>query len=65
MIEILAVLGIPLAGALVLALMGERESARRIERAVERVYAETDTRTYDLGGSASTDEFARAVIGLL
>jgi isocitrate dehydrogenase (NAD+) len=54
-----------LSGAMMLHYMGERESARRIERAVERVYAETDTRTYDLGGSASTDEFARAVIGLL
>lgn len=54
-----------LSAAMMLNTMGERDAARRIERAVERVYAETDTRTPDLGGSASTEQFTRALIDLL
>ncbi len=54
-----------LSAALMLHSMGEREAARRIERAVERVYAETDVRTPDLGGSASTGVFTDAIMRLL
>ena len=45
--------------------MGEREAASRIERAVERAYAETDVRTQDLGGTASTSVFTDAIMRLL
>jgi isocitrate dehydrogenase (NAD+) len=41
------------------------ELARRLERALHRVYAEGQVRTSDLGGSANTAEFTRAVIGAL
>lgn len=54
-----------LSAALMLHSMGEREAARRIERAVERVYAETDVRTQDLGGTASTGAFTDAIMRLL
>jgi tartrate dehydrogenase/decarboxylase/D-malate dehydrogenase len=45
--------------------MGERDAARRLEGAVEAIYARTDTRTPDLGGAATTAEFTRALIALL
>ncbi len=51
-----------LSAAMMLQYMGERDAARRIEAAVERVYADTDVRTPDLDGGASTREFAAAVI---
>ncbi len=54
-----------LSAALMLHSMGEREAARRIERAVERVYAETDVRTQDLNGTASTSAFTDAIMRLL
>jgi isocitrate dehydrogenase (NAD+) len=54
-----------LSGALMLHYMGERDAARRVERAVERVYAETDARTGDLGGNLTTTEFTARLIALL
>ncbi|MFO0627547.1 MAG: isocitrate/isopropylmalate dehydrogenase family protein [Polyangiales bacterium] len=54
-----------LSAAMMLDTMGERDAARRLERAVEAIYARTDTRTPDLGGNASTAEFTRALIALL
>lgn len=54
-----------LSSAMMLHTMGERDAARRVERAVERVYAETEVRTPDLGGSATTEQFTRALIDLL
>ena len=54
-----------LSAALMLHYMGERDAARRIERAVERTYADTDIRTRDLGGSDSTTAFTEAVARLL
>lgn len=54
-----------LSAAMMLDAMGERDAARRIEAAVENVYARTDTRTPDLDGSATTAEFTRALIAML
>jgi isocitrate/isopropylmalate dehydrogenase len=41
--------------------LGERNSARRIERATAAVIAEGAVRTYDMGGSATTLEMAEAI----
>jgi isocitrate dehydrogenase (NAD+) len=54
-----------LSGALMLQYMGERDAGTRVERAVEHVYAQTDVRTGELGGKASTREFTDAVINAL
>jgi isocitrate dehydrogenase (NAD+) len=54
-----------LSAALMLHYMGERDAAQRIEQAVEHVYAKTDVRTGDLGGSASTSEFTGAIVKAL
>ena len=51
-----------LSAALMLHYMGEREAARRIEAAVERLYAESEIRTRDLGGSDTTAAFTEALI---
>lgn len=48
--------------ALMLAHIGEREAGRKLQRAVESVYAEGKRLTADVGGSASTGEFTEAVI---
>ena len=48
--------------ALLLAHLGERDAARRLQLAIEGVYAEGKHLTADLGGSASTTEFTSAVI---
>jgi len=50
-----------LAAKMMLDWLGEGELAARIERAVARVIAEGNVRTYDMGGSASTLDMARAV----
>ncbi len=50
-----------LAAALLLDHAGEPEAARRLERAVETAIVQDNVRTRDLGGGASTAEFARAV----
>ena len=42
--------------------LGEGEAARAVERAVRRVLAEGTTVTPDLGGAATTDEMAEAVV---
>jgi isocitrate/isopropylmalate dehydrogenase len=41
---------------------GEQEAAEKIRRAVEIVYGEKKHITRDMGGTASTSEFADAVI---
>jgi isocitrate dehydrogenase (NAD+) len=41
--------------------IGEQSSAQRIETAITEVYREANVRTRDLGGTASTDDFATAV----
>jgi len=49
-------------GILMLRHLGEREAADRIERAMLKVYTDGEVRTRDVGGTAHTDEFARAVV---
>ena len=48
--------------AMMLEYLGMTDAGARIERAVERVYAEGRTLTRDQGGNASTTDFANAVI---
>ena len=50
-----------LAAAMMLDHVGELESAARLRGAVETAIVKDNVRTKDLGGSASTTEFARAV----
>ncbi len=50
-----------LAGALMLDWLGERTAAEAIRRAVEAVLEEGKVRTPDLGGTATTQELARAI----
>ena len=45
--------------------LGERPAARRIEKALEKVYREAKHTTRDAGGRAGTDQFAEAVITAL
>jgi isocitrate dehydrogenase (NAD+) len=54
-----------LSGVLMLRMLGEKEGADRIERAVHRVLSEGRVRTRDLGGRAGTDEYADAIIAAL
>ena len=42
--------------------LGEREAAERVEQAMLKVYREGRVRTRDVGGTARTNEFARAVV---
>jgi len=50
-----------LAAAMMLAHIGQLQEAGRLRRALETVIVKDNVRTKDLGGSASTTEFARAV----
>ncbi len=54
-----------LSACLMLRHLGEAAAAARVERALLDVLQEGKTLTFDLGGSAGTDEFARAVIARL
>jgi isocitrate dehydrogenase (NAD+) len=49
-------------GILMLRHLGEREAADRTERAMLKVYREGKVRTRDVGGTARTNEFARAIV---
>ncbi len=51
-----------LSACLMLDHIDQGETAARIRRAVATVYQEEGLRTYDLGGAASTGDFAEAVI---
>jgi isocitrate dehydrogenase (NAD+) len=51
-----------LSGVLMLRHLGENEAASRVKAAVDRVYHARKTLTRDVGGSASTSQFADAVI---
>lgn len=51
-----------LAGAMLLRHLGEDEAAVRVENAVHAVYASGEIKTPDQGGSATTDQFSRALI---
>ena len=50
---------------LMLAHLGERDAALRLQKAIEAVYREGLHLTRDVGGIAGTDEFTKAVIGKL
>jgi len=50
-----------LAAAMMLDHVGEREAGERLRRAIETTIVQDNVRTKDLGGSASTTDFARAV----
>lgn len=50
-----------LAAAMMLDHVGEREAATRLRRAIELTIADDNIRTRDLGGNASTTNFASAV----
>src|SRR5580658_5187972 len=41
--------------------LGESDAAKRIERALTLVYSRGDTKTADLGGTASTEDFTRVL----
>src|ERR1700736_104402 len=51
-----------LSAVMMLRHLGEKEAADRLHKAIEQVYAEGKNVTRDIGGSASTREFADAVI---
>jgi len=50
---------------LMLSHIEEREAAEKIETAMLRVFEEGKVRTRDIGGSASTNEFADTIIGTM
>lgn len=54
-----------LSASLMLAHLGEAKAAADIEQAVTKVISEDKTLTQDMGGTASTEEFADAVIAAL
>ena len=45
--------------------LGEREAADRVHEALENVYRKKENLTRDVGGTASTTEFAEAVIAAM
>jgi isocitrate dehydrogenase (NAD+) len=47
---------------LMLAHLGERDAAIRLQKAIEAVYRDGSHLTRDVGGVAGTDEFTKAVI---
>ncbi|HEY0408080.1 MAG TPA: isocitrate dehydrogenase (NAD(+)) [Pyrinomonadaceae bacterium] len=49
-------------GILMLRHIGERDAAERVEKAMLKVFTEGAVRTRDIGGHASTSEFAEAII---
>jgi isocitrate dehydrogenase (NAD+) len=49
-------------GIMMLRHLGEREAAERIENAMLKVFRAGQVRTRDIGGTAKTSEFARAII---
>jgi isocitrate dehydrogenase (NAD+) len=51
-----------LSAVLMLTHLKELEAARRLQSAIEKVYAEKKHTTGDVGGHASTEEFTDAVI---
>ena len=51
-----------LSGLMMLDHIGERDAAERIRAALLRVLSEGQVRTRDLGGTASTTEFAEAIV---
>jgi 3-isopropylmalate dehydrogenase len=54
-----------LAAKMMLGWLGERQKAMEIELAVAEVVERGNVRTYDMGGSATTKDMARAVVQIL
>jgi isocitrate dehydrogenase (NAD+) len=54
-----------LAGCMMLEHLGQPDNARRVRQALESLIREGKTVTRDLGGTATTDEFADAIIARL
>jgi tartrate dehydrogenase/decarboxylase / D-malate dehydrogenase len=52
-------------GAMMLDHLGHRDAARTIERAIEKVLAETDVRTRDMGGKANMTTMTDAILAAL
>ena len=50
---------------LMLAHIGERDASRKLQKAIEAVYADGTKLTGDLGGKATTEQFTDAVIAAL
>ena len=51
-----------LSGVMMLRWLNENAAADKIEKGVNKVLGEAKTLTYDAGGTASTDEYADAII---
>ncbi|HTH36709.1 MAG TPA: isocitrate/isopropylmalate family dehydrogenase, partial [Pyrinomonadaceae bacterium] len=51
-----------MSGIMMLRHIGEKDAADRAEKAMLAVFAEGKTLTRDLGGTAKTNEFARAIV---
>ncbi|MCP9472884.1 MAG: isocitrate/isopropylmalate family dehydrogenase [Nitrospira sp.] len=51
-----------ISGVMMLRWLGEKEAADRIEKAMYQVLDEGKRVTYDVGGTAKTDEYAQAII---
>jgi isocitrate dehydrogenase (NAD+) len=51
-----------MSGILMLRHLGERDIAQKIETAMLKVFEQGNVRTRDIGGTAKTNEFARAII---
>jgi 3-isopropylmalate dehydrogenase len=54
-----------LAAKMMLDWLGEKEQAERLERAVATVIRDGRARSYDMGGAATTNEMAQAVVTAL
>jgi tartrate dehydrogenase/decarboxylase/D-malate dehydrogenase len=52
-------------GAMMLEHLGHSEAARTIEKAIEKLLADTDVRTRDMGGTASCKELGDALVELV
>lgn len=57
--------GLLLSACMMLEHIGDMETAHRIKRAVDTVVRDGSVRTADMGGSAGTEEFTRAVVKAL
>ena len=51
-----------LSAAMLLDYLGERDAAKSIRQGVEQVYRAGDVLTPDAGGTATTSEFAAAIL---
>ncbi|NFN88230.1 isocitrate/isopropylmalate dehydrogenase family protein [Clostridium sporogenes] len=51
-----------LSGAMMLKYIGEKEKAKKIENAIEKVFVDGKCLTEDLGGNSTTEQFTAAII---